>query len=188
MDTWPWWVAGPLIGLVVPLVYLSAGRKWGVSSVFRDLCAAAMGRGSRLEYFRYDWKAEGGWRLAMVLGVVVGAALATILLPNPDPEIGISAATRADLAALGISDFTGLAPRELFSWAGLASTRGLVLIVVGGFLVGFGTRWAGGCTSGHSISGLAALQLPSLVATLGFFAGGLAATYLLLPLVLRATP
>ena len=120
----------------------------------------------------------------MVAGVVVGAALAIALLPNPSPEIGISAATRADLAALGIHDFTGLAPREVFSWAGLASPRGLVLIVIGGFLVGFGTRWAGGCTSGHSISGLAALQLPSLVATLGFFVGGLVATHLLLPLIL----
>jgi uncharacterized membrane protein YedE/YeeE len=184
--TWPWWVAGPLIGLVVPLVYLSAGRKWGVSSVFRDLCAATLG--GRLDYFRYDWRREGGWRLAMVLGVVIGAALATVLLPNPDPEIAISAATRADLAALGIRDFTGLAPRELFSWSGLASARGLTLIVLGGFLVGFGTRWAGGCTSGHSISGLASFQLPSLAATLGFFAGGIVATYILLPLVLGGTP
>ena len=182
MGTWPWYVAGPLIGLVVPLVYLSAGRKWGISSVFRDLCAATSR--SRLAYFRYDWRSEGGWRLAMVAGAVVGAALAIALLPNPSPEIGISAATRADLAALGIHDFTGLAPREVFSWAGLASPRGLVLIVIGGFLVGFGTRWAGGCTSGHSISGLAALQLPSLVATLGFFVGGLVATHLLLPLIL----
>jgi uncharacterized membrane protein YedE/YeeE len=184
MRTWPWWVAGPLIGLVVPLVYLSAGRKWGVSSVFRDLCAVAS-RG-RLDYFRYDWKREGGWRLAMVVGVAIGAAFATTLLANPDPEIAISAATRADLVALGIRDFTGLAPRELFSWAELSSARGLILIVLGGFLVGFGTRWAGGCTSGHSISGLAALQLPSLVATLAFFAGGLVATHFLLPLILRA--
>ena len=186
MSTLPWYVAGPLIGLVVPLVYLSAGRKWGVSSVFRDLCAVALGR--RLDYFRYDWRLEGGWRLAMVLGVVIGAALATLLLPSPEPEITISAATRADLAALGIRDFTGLAPRDVFSWSALATARGIILIVLGGFLVGFGTRWAGGCTSGHSISGLAAFQLPSLVATLGFFAGGLVATYFLLPLILRSTP
>jgi uncharacterized membrane protein YedE/YeeE len=186
MRTLPWYVAGPLIGLVVPLVYLSAGRKWGVSSVFRDLCAATLG--GRLDYLRYDWKREGGWRIAMVLGVLVGAALATLLLPSPEPEITISAATRADLVALGIGDFTGLAPRDVFSWSALGTVRGLILIVLGGFLVGFGTRWAGGCTSGHSISGLAAFQLPSLVATLGFFAGGLLATYLLLPLILRGAP
>lgn len=184
--TWPWWVAGPLIGLVVPLVYLAAGRKWGVSSVFRDVCAATLG--GRLDYFRYDWKREGGWRLAMIAGVLVGAALATVLLPHPDPEIGISAATRADLMALGITDFVGLAPREIFTWSALATPRGLVMIIVGGFLVGFGTRYANGCTSGHSISGLANLQLPSLVATIGFFVGGLVATHLLLPLILGGAP
>ena len=186
MGTWPWYVAGPLIGLVVPFLYVAAGRKWGVSSVFRDVCAASIGRG--LPYFRYDWRREGGWRLVMVLGIVIGAALAGTLLASPEPEIGISAATRADLSALGIRDFAGLAPRDLFSWEGLASVRGLLLIVVGGFLVGFGTRWAGGCTSGHSISGLALLQPTSLVATLGFFVGGLVATHLLLPLILRWTP
>lgn len=186
MRTWPWYVAGPLIGLMVPLVYLSMGRKWGVSSVFRDICAVTLR--SRLEYFRYDWKREGGWRLAMVLGVVIGAALATTLLASPDSEIAISAATRADLGALGIRDFSGLAPRQLFSWAGLTTGPGLILIVVGGFLVGFGTRYAGGCTSGHAISGLATLQLPSLVATLAFFVGGLVATHLLLPLILRGSP
>src|SRR5688572_31912873 len=114
MRTLPWYVAGPLFGLVVPLVYLSAGRKWGVSSVFRDLRAATLR--SRLDYLRYDWGREGGWRLMMVLGVLIGAALATLLVPSPDPEIAISAATRADLTALGIRDFSGLAPRELFSW------------------------------------------------------------------------
>jgi uncharacterized protein len=186
MSTWPWYVAGPLIGLVVPLVYLSAGRKWGISSVFRDICAATLG--GRLEYFRYEWKREGGWRLAMIAGIVVGAALASTLLSSPDAEIGIAAATRADLSALGIHDFAGLAPREIFSFAGLLTVPGLLMIVVGGFLVGFGTRWAGGCTSGHSISGLALLQLPSLVATLGFFAGGLIATHVLLPLILGASP
>src|SRR5690606_29293516 len=103
-------------------------------------------------------------------------------------EIAISPETRADLVALGVRDFSGLAPRELFSWEGLASVRGLLLIVVGGFLVGFGPRWADGCTSGHSISGLSALQATSLAATLGFFAGGLLSTYLLLPLVLGSAP
>jgi uncharacterized membrane protein YedE/YeeE len=186
MSTWPWYVAGPLIGLVVPIVYLTAGRKWGISSVFRDVCAVTLR--SRLDYFRYDVRREGGWRLALVAGVVVGAALATALLPSPGPEIAIASATRADLAALGVRDFSGLAPRELFSWSGLATVPGFVLIVVGGFLVGFGTRWADGCTSGHSISGLSALQVTSLAATLGFFAGGLISTHILLPLVFGGAP
>ncbi len=186
MSPWPWYVAGPLIGLMVPFVYWSLGRKWGISSVFRDVCAATFG--GRLEFFRYDWKREGGWRLAMVAGVVAGAALAAWLLPNPDPEIALSAATRADLGALGIRDFRGYAPRELFSWSGLATVPGAILIVVGGFLVGFGTRWAGGCTSGHAISGLATFQIQSLVATIGFFVGGLVATHVLLPMILRGAP
>ena len=120
----------------------------------------------------------------MVAGLLLGGLLASVFLAAPDAEIAISAATRSDLAQLGISDFEGLAPREVFSWSGLASAPGIVMIVVGGFLVGFGARYAGGCTSGHAISGLASLQVRSLVAVLGFFAGGLVTTHLLLPLIL----
>lgn len=58
-------------------------------------------------------------------------------------------------------------------------------MVIGGFLVGFGTAYAGGCTSGHAIAGLADRQAASLLAVCGFFAGGLTCTYLVLPLVLR---
>jgi len=175
----PWYVAGPLIGLVVPLVYLYAGRKWGVSSTFRDLCAALTPDGP--EYFRYNWRERGGWRLTMALGLIVGAVIATLA---GTPDVAISSKTVADLAALGLTDFRGLAPRQIFSWSGLATVPGVVLIVGGGFLVGFGTRYADGCTAGHSISGLANLRLSSLVATVAFFAGGLIATYLLMPLIL----
>lgn len=176
---WPWYVAGPIIGLTVPLVYLYAGRKWGVSSTFRDICAATFPK--NLDYFAYSWRNRGAWRLTMVLGLVGGGALAHV---TGTTDVAISAATRADLAALGVTDFSGLVPSEIFSWAGLASPAGIVLIVLGGFLVGFGTRYANGCTSGHAISGLSALRVTSLVAVLGFFAGGLIATHLLLPLIL----
>lgn len=176
---WPWWIAGPLIGLTVPVVYLYAGRKWGVSSTFRDMCAAVIP--DPPEYLRYAWREQGGWRLAMAGGVVLGGAIAAFTGPT---DVAISAATRADLQGLGISDFSGLVPVELFSWSSLLSLPGAALIVGGGFLVGFGTRYASGCTSGHAISGLANLSLASLVATVGFFAGGLFATHLLLPLLL----
>lgn len=176
---WPWYVAGPVIGLVVPLVYLYAGRKWGVSSTFRDVCAATFPR--NLDYFSYSWRSRGAWRLTMAIGLVLGGLVAGL---TSSADVAISAATRADLAALGISDFSGLVPAEIFSWSGLGSVAGVVLIVVGGFLVGFGTRYANGCTSGHAISGLSALRVTSLVAVLGFFAGGLIATHLLLPLIL----
>lgn len=176
---WPWYVAGPVIGLVVPLVYLYAGRKWGVSSTFRDLCAATFPR--NLDYFSYAWRSRGAWRLTMAIGLVLGGLVAGL---TSSADVAISTATRADLAALGISDFSGLVPAEIFSWSGLGSVAGVVLIVVGGFLVGFGTRYANGCTSGHAISGLAALRVTSFVAVLGFFAGGLIATHILLPLIL----
>ncbi len=177
---WPWYVGGPIIGLVVPAVYLYAGRKWGVSSTLRDICAAAIPSG--IEYFKYEWKQKGAWRLAMVAGLVGGGLLARGTADTN--QVAISAETRADLAALGISDFSGFVPVELFSWSALGTVAGLTLIVGGGFLVGFGARYADGCTSGHAISGLANLQMQSLVAVIGFFAGGLLATHLLLPVVL----
>lgn len=176
---WPWYVAGPIIGLAVPLVYLYAGRKWGVSSTFRDVCAATFPH--NLDYFRYSWRNRGAWRLTMALGLIVGGFIASVTGPT---DVAISAATHADLARLGITDFSGLVPSDVFSWSGLASLPGILLIVGGGFLVGFGTRYANGCTSGHAISGLSALRVTSLVAVLGFFVGGLIATHLLLPLIL----
>ena len=179
---WPWWVAGPLIGLVVPFVYWFGGRKWGISSSLQHICAAVLPAG--LTYFRYDWKRIGGWHLAMAAGTVVGGLLAATLLSPPEITVAISASTAADLRALGLTDLGGLAPREIFSWQGLLSPAGLVMILVGGFLVGFGARYANGCTSGHAISGLSNLQPSSLAAVLGFFAGGLLAAHLLLPLVL----
>ena len=180
-EPWPWYVAGPLIGLAVPLVYLYGGRKWGVSSTLRDICAAAAPSGGP-EYFRYAWRERGAWRLAMVAGLLVGGVAASLA---GSPDVAISAATHADLVALGIVDFSGPVPREIFSWDALATIPGAVLILLGGFLVGFGARYADGCTSGHAISGLANFRLASLVAVIGFFIGGLTSTHLLLPLVLR---
>lgn len=183
---WPWYVAGPLIGLVVPAMLLCVGQPFGVSSSFRDICAATLP--GRVEYFRYDWKASG-WRLAFVAGLVGGGWLAWQILGPADPSVpavAISAATRADLSGLGLTDQTGLVPAQLFGAGALASAAGWIVLVLGGFLVGFGTRWAGGCTSGHAITGLANLQKASLIAVVGFFVGGLVSTHLLLPLILGA--
>jgi len=183
MGPWPWWIGGPLIGLAVPFVFWYGGKKWGVSSSLQHLCAATVPAG--LEYFRYDWKRKGGWHLAMAAGMIVGGALAVTALSGPEPlTVDISEATVADLRALGITDFTGLLPDDLFSWTGLASLPGAIVVALGGFLVGFGARYGGGCTSGHAVSGLSVLQLSSLVATLGFFAGGLVSSRLLLGLLL----
>lgn len=179
---WPWYVAGPLIGLAVPFVFWYGGRKWGVSSSLQHLCAATVP--ARIEYFRYDWKRQGGWSLAMVAGVVIGGLVAGSFLPTPGGAVAISAATEADLRALGLTDLSGILPSEIFSWGALASPATLVIVLLGSFLVGFGARWANGCTSGHAISGLSTLRRSSLAAVIGFFIGGLISVHIILPLIL----
>lgn len=178
---WPWYVAGPLIGLVVPVLLLLDNKQFGISANLRHACAIVAP--GRVEFFRYDWRRVGGWNLAFILGVLLGGFIAAQWLAG-DASIAISQATKTDLSALGVRDFSGLVPRELFNWASLLTARGVVMLVGGGLLVGFGTAYAGGCTSGHAISGLADLQLPSLIAVLGFFAGGLLTTWLVLPVLL----
>ena len=177
---WPWYVAGPLIGLFVPVLLLLGNRQLGISSNLRHLCAATFP--GRIDFFRYDWKGSGAWNLSFMFGILAGGAAAAFVLGIPDVAIGED--TRTALQRLGVRDFTGLAPRELFDSRALLTARGLALIVGGGFLVGFGTAYAGGCTSGHGISGLAAFDRASLVAVAGFFAGGLLGTFVLLPMIL----
>jgi uncharacterized membrane protein YedE/YeeE len=179
-DEWPWYVAGPLIGLFVPALLITGNRLFGISSSLRHLCSAIAP--GRVEFFRYDWKKAGLWNLVFLAGVLIGGFLA--LHSGAPHDIAISAQTKESLGTLGIHDFSGVAPHELFTWHALLTLRGFVSIVVGGFLVGFGTAYAGGCTSGHAISGLANFELPSLIAVFGFFAGGLAATYFILPFLL----
>lgn len=181
-QTWPWYIAGPLIGLMVPLLLLLGNKQFGISANLRHMCAAAVP--GNVEFFKYDWKGAGLWNLTLILGVFFGALLAHFFLTDPDAIIPISEATVADLTALGITDFSGLVPAQFISWQGLMTLPGAVMIVVGGFLVGFGARYAGGCTSGHAISGLSNLQLPSLVAVVGFFVGGLFVTYVILPFLI----
>ncbi|MDZ4698780.1 MAG: YeeE/YedE thiosulfate transporter family protein [Rhodothermales bacterium] len=177
---WPWYIAGPIIGLMVPALLLLTGKSFGVSSSLRHVCAA-VAPGSN-PYLKYDWKTEGGWNLLFVAGIVLGGFIAGAWLSNPDP-IAISEATRADLAVYGIRDFTGMAPSELFSWQALGTLPGFVIMIVGGFLIGFGARYAGGCTSGHAIMGLATFQKASLYATIAFFIGGIIVTFLIYPIL-----
>lgn len=178
---WPWYVAGPLIGLIVPLLLLSGSKRFGVSSNLRHACAACMP--GNIEFFKYDWKKEGLWNLIFIGGAVAGGFLGGWLLQNPEP-IDLSQQTVAELQALGVSDFNGMMPADLFSWEALGTLQGIIILVVGGFLVGFGARYAGGCTSGHAISGLADLQIASLLAVIGFFIGGLIITHIVYPILL----
>ena len=150
---------------MVPACWSSGNRSFGISSNLRHLCA--IGAPIKPPFLRYDWRKAGGWNLAFLAGALLAGGLIGWLIPSP--TIAISDQTVRDLAALGVSDVSGYVPASLFSWPALATARGLAIIVGGGFLVGFGTAYAGGCTSGHGITGLAALQLPSLVAVAGIF-------------------
>lgn len=173
---WPWYVAGPMIGLTVPALLILGNKTFGISSSLRHICAACVPAG--IPFFSYNWKKEI-WNLLFVLGVGIGGFIAMNFLANPD-AIVISEATQADLGALGITDFTALMPADIFSWSNLFTAKGLLFFVIGGFLVGFGTRYAGGCTSGHAIMGISSLQWPSLVATIFFMAGGFLMTHVLM--------
>lgn len=181
MNPWPWYVAGPLIGIMAPLLLWLGNKPFGVSRSFKHICAATSP--VKIKFFDYNWKAHL-WNLFFVAGIFIGAFIAGTFMTDHSP-VAISPHTVNDLKALGITQFEGLAPTDIFSWESLLSFRGIVFMVIGGFMVGFGTRYAGGCTSGHSITGMANLQLSSLIATVCFFIGGLISTFLLLPLILQ---
>jgi uncharacterized membrane protein YedE/YeeE len=178
---WPWYVAGPLIGLMVPVLLLIGNKSFGVSSSLRHICAACLP--AKIPFFQYDWKKEV-WNLFFVTGILVGAYIAVTLLSNHVP-IEVTPKLQQELVGYGISNYNNIVPAELFNWSTLVSLKGFIMMVAGGFLVGFGTRYAGGCTSGHSIMGLSMLQLPSLVATVCFMAGGFIVANFVLPLILK---
>ncbi|TFF38040.1 YeeE/YedE family protein [Mucilaginibacter psychrotolerans] len=174
---WPWYLAGPLIGLIVPALLLLGNKAFGISSSLRHICAACLPAG--ILFFKYDWKKES-WNLFFVAGIVLGGFMAVHFLSNAQP-VAINPATTALLQKQGVKDFTGLLPLDIFSFSQLLTLRGLVFMVLGGFLVGFGTRYAGGCTSGHAIMGISSLQWPSFVATCCFMAGGFIMAWFILP-------
>lgn len=177
---WPWYVAGPLIGLIVPALLLMGNKSFGISSSLRHICAACLP--ANVSFFKYDWKKES-WNLLFVLGIFTGGALVSIFFENPDP-VAVNPKLAADLAQFGITHYEGLVPSDIINWPALLTLKGLILMVGGGFLVGFGTRYAGGCTSGHAIMGLSTLQWPSLVATICFMAGGFVTANFIVPMVL----
>ncbi|HTE28563.1 YeeE/YedE family protein [Flavitalea sp.] len=177
---WPWYVAGPIIGLIVPALLILGNKHFGISGNFRHACAACFPAGIR--YFKYEWKKEI-WNFFFVGGILAGAVIAVSMLNNPAPIV-VNPKLEAELAAYGINDFSSMVPRQLFNFESLFTLRGFIMLVLGGFLIGFGTRYAGGCTSGHSITGLSDLQFPSLVATICFMIGGFTMSNLLLPYIL----
>lgn len=179
-EPWPWYVAGPLIALTM-FILLFLGKKFGMSSNLRTMCSIG-GAGKASDFFRFDWKKER-WNLMVVVGAIIGGFLASHYLSNNTVEINPKLAQQLS-EDYGI-DSAGEAylPPEIFATEQLGDPFVLSLLILGGFMVGFGARYADGCTSGHAISGLSNLQLPSLIAVIGFFIGGLVMVHLLYPLI-----
>jgi uncharacterized membrane protein YedE/YeeE len=179
-QTWPWYVSGFLIGLIM-LTLIYFGKHFGMSSNLESLCSMS-GLGKKISYFDFDWKANQ-WNLIVVLGAVLGGFVAAHFMSDPT-NVSINPTTIKQLAMLGIDAPNGkLAPDALFGNSIFESPKSILILIIGGVLIGFGTRYAGGCTSGHAISGLSNLQLPSLKAVIGFFIGGLLMAHLILPLI-----
>lgn len=178
---WPWYIAGPLIGLIVPVLLLIGNKSFGISSSLRHICAACFP--ANISFFKYDWKKEA-WNLFFVGGIFVGGIITTLTMPNSG-DVQVAPKLSEELASYGITDYSGLVPNQLFNWTSLITLKGFIMIVVGGFLVGFGTRYGGGCTSGHAIMGLSTLQWPSLIATCCFMGGGFLMANVILPIILK---
>lgn len=177
---WPWYVSGPMITFIMFLL-LMVGKNFGMSSNLRTMCTIC-GSGSKADFFKFDWKSQK-WNLLVVIGAIIGGYLGSHFLSS-DIAVAINPDTVADLKTLGFeSAGTAYLPAKLFDNSALLSLKSVLILAIGGLLVGFGARYAGGCTSGHAISGLSDLQLPSLIAVIGFFIGGLTMIHFLFPLI-----
>jgi len=179
-EPWPWYVSGPLIAALMFLL-LYVGKKFGMSSNLRTMCSA-IGAGKAANFFKYNWRADV-WNLIVVLGAIIGGFIASIFLSNNTVEINPKVAEQLSTDFNIKSAGNSYLPDELFATEALSNPFTLVLLLAGGLLIGFGARYAGGCTSGHAISGLSNLQIPSLIAVVGFFAGGLVMIHFIYPLI-----
>jgi uncharacterized protein len=176
---WPWYVSGAVIALIM-VIMLFFGKSFGFSANLRIICSAC-GAGKRVPFFDFNWKNQL-WNILFLIGAVLGGWISSTFLSTGE-AVQISQATIQDLQQLGFAAPQGMQPEELFGMESLFSFKTIALLLGGGLLIGFGSRYAGGCTSGHAISGLSDLQWPSLVAVIGFFIGGLIMTFLLYPLI-----
>jgi uncharacterized membrane protein YedE/YeeE len=177
---WAWYVAGPVIALVMFLLFYF-GERFGVSSNLETFCSIG-GAGKFVDYFKIDWK-QNVWNLIFIAGSIAGGFIATQWLSTTE-VVAINTQTVKDLADIGIANAgTSYLPDEIFSIETMLTLKGFIILIVAGFMVGFGARWAGGCTSGHAIVGLSNLEIPSVISVIGFFIGGLIMTWFILQLI-----
>lgn len=179
-EPWPWYIAGPLITLTM-FILLFTGKQFGMSSNLRTMCSMG-GAGKAADFFKFDRKKER-WNLVVVIGAIVGGFLASHYMANNAVKINPEVAQQLSQDYHIDSGGDAYLPSEIFAPEQLSNPFIWGVLILGGFLVGFGARYAGGCTSGHAISGLSNLQLPSLIAVIGFFIGGLVMVHLLYPLI-----
>ena len=180
--TWPWYISGFLIGMIM-LCLTYFGKVFGMSSNLRTLCTIA-GADRFADFFKFDWKAQT-WSLTVVLGAMIGGFVAIHYMSEAS-NVTLNPNTVVQLSTLKIDAPEGkIAPDALFGNEVFQSPKMILILIIGGILIGFGSRYAGGCTSGHAISGLSNLQLPSLKAVVGFFIGGLIMTHFLMPLIFQ---
>ena len=178
--TWPWYISGLLIAIVM-LLLIYFGKSFGMSSNLRTLCSMG-GAGKFSDFFKPDWR-EQKWNLMVVLGAMIGGFIAYNYLSDGS-GVNINPQTVTELQAMNIDAPNGKLLPDVFAGDdALKNPKTIAILLIGGILVGFGTRYAGGCTSGHAISGLSNLQLPSFIAVIGFFIGGLLMSWILLPLI-----
>ena len=181
---WPWYIGGIMIAFTL-FILLFFGKEFGISANLRVMCAAD-GAGGFSSFFDFDWQSQS-WNLMVALGAAFGGYFAASAL-NPEMMSNISPETVGLLNDLGLEYEYGKVPyvlQEAFTWPGFFTLRGATIVILAGFLVGFGARYAGGCTSGHAISGIANLQWPSLLAVCGFFIGGLIMVNFIFPFILK---
>lgn len=179
-QTWHWAVSGFIIGLIM-LTLTYFGKNFGMSTNLRTLCSMA-GAGKKYSFFDWDWQSQK-WNLIVVIGAMFGGFVAIQFMSSPE-NVTLNPKTILQLEALAIDAPNGkLAPNKLFGTEIFSNIYSIFILIIGGFLIGFGSRYAGGCTSGHAISGLSNLQSQSLKAVIGFFLGGLIVSYFVLPLL-----
>jgi hypothetical protein len=173
-------VSGFLIAIIMLLLNYF-GKVFGMSSNLRSMCSIA-GAGKHVSFFDFDWKAQK-WNLVVVVGAMLGGFVAVHFMSDTS-NVSINPKTIQQLTQLGIEAPNGrLLPNALFGPETFQSPKMVVLLLVGGILIGFGSRYAGGCTSGHAIAGMSNLQVQSLKAVIGFFIGGLLMSHFIFPLL-----
>ena len=180
LNPWPWYISGPLIAIVMALL-LYFGKTFGMSSNLRTMCTI-IGADKFSDFFKIRVK-DHIWNLTVVIGAIIGGFIAKHYLSN-NSTTHLNISTVTELKQMGFKNpGAHLVPNEFFSIEAISSPKVVLLLIIGGLLVGFGTRYAGGCTSGHAIVGLSSFQRPSLIAVIGFFIGGLVMTWFILPLL-----